>query len=179
MVAWGTDRRYGHRRSAIKNMNFHIHKLDHSLLKQQEILYNQDFSIQQLERRINKMQGDHSNEEKDALEEKVKQLTASLEATVKVVATLTAQTKRVQDDIRRCKYDMGKVNGENLKVTEKLEEVNLQNETSQQELRKGRGDKEKLMVEDNIMKLEVKRLRDRLYSKAEQVGDLVLAAIGR
>lgn len=40
----------------MRNLNSKITRLDEDALKQQEVLYNQDFTIQQLERRIGRMQ---------------------------------------------------------------------------------------------------------------------------
>lgn len=56
----------------------------------------QDFSIQQLERRINRMQGERSNEEKVHLEAKIKDLTDELEQKNNTHTLLTLQLKRLQ-----------------------------------------------------------------------------------
>lgn len=72
----------------------------------------QDFSIQQLERRINRMQGEHSNEEKLALEARIKELTEHLEERQQAHTLLSAQLKRLQDDIRRAKRDLEKSSNE-------------------------------------------------------------------
>ena len=70
--------------------------LDNDSLKQQEIIYNEDYQIQQLERRINRMQGEQSNEEKQAMEAKIKQLNDDLEMKIAVHDVLTLQLKRLQ-----------------------------------------------------------------------------------
>jgi len=77
----------------------------------------QDFSIQQLERRINRMQGEHSNEEKVALEIRIKELTEHLEERQQSHTLLNAQLKRLQDDIRRAKRDLEKSNVEMADLT--------------------------------------------------------------
>ncbi len=83
-------------RAAVRNLNSKIIKVDHDSLKQQEILYNQDFSIQQLERRINRMQGEQSNEEKLQLEAKIKELTTELDEQTSTHHLLQLQLKRLQ-----------------------------------------------------------------------------------
>ena len=55
----------------------------------------QDFSIQQLERRINRMQGEQSNEEKIQLEAKIKELCDDLEAKTNTHHLLDLQIKRL------------------------------------------------------------------------------------
>ena len=75
----------------------------------------------------------------------------------------------LQDDIRRVKRDLDKTGTEKADLTSKIEELNLHNDSSQRELArliKGKQDK---MVDENILKLEIKRLRDILNSRADEV----------
>lgn len=58
------------------------------------------------------MQGEHSNEEKLSLEARIEQLTKHLEERQQSHTLLTAQLKRLQDDIRRAKRDLEKANTE-------------------------------------------------------------------
>lgn len=159
-------------RAAIRNLNSKINKLDHDSLKQQEIVYNQDFAIQQLERRINRMQGEQSNEEKLQLEAKIKELTEELEQKSHTRHMLSLQLKRLQDDVRRVKRDLEKSTTEKDSLTSKIEELDLHNDSSQRELVNVINIKQELMVEENLMKLQLKRIRDRLNDKADLVYDL-------
>ena len=45
-------------KTGIKNLTSRLRKLDQESIKSQEIIYNQDFNIAQLERRIARMQGE-------------------------------------------------------------------------------------------------------------------------
>lgn len=56
----------------------------------------QDFAIQQVERRINRMQGERSNEEKLQLEARIEDLTQELEDKNGVHTLLSLQLKRLQ-----------------------------------------------------------------------------------
>ena len=56
----------------------------------------QDFAIQQLERRIGRMQGERSNEEKVALEQRLVDLTNDLDEKNNTHNLLTLQLKRLQ-----------------------------------------------------------------------------------
>ena len=138
-------------------------------VKQQEIIYNQDFTIQQLERRIARMKGEINTDEKKELEEKIIALTSACEDKTNVQTLLTTQLKRLQDDIRRQKRDMEKIGGEKSGLTSKIEELELHNDISQKELKSTITKKQNSMVEDSILKLEVKRLRDLLNEKADNV----------
>ena len=52
------------------------------------------------------------------------------------------------------------------------DEINLHIDSTQRELRKVVVGKQSLMVDENITKLEVKRLRDGLFSHADEVDSL-------
>ena len=53
-----------------------------------------------------------------------------------------------------------------------IDEINLHIDSTQRELKKVVGGKQSLMVDENITKLEIKRLRDGLFSHAGEVQSL-------
>ncbi|XP_072033774.1 coiled-coil domain-containing protein 39-like [Amphiura filiformis] len=159
-------------RAASRNLTSRINKLDHDSLKQQEIIYNQDFTIQQLERKIARIQGERSTEEMDALNARIKELTAIMDERNNTHNLLSTQLKRLQDDIRRVKRELDKTGSEKADLTSKIEELNLHNDSSQRELTRLVRAKQDKMVDENILKLEIKRLRDILNSKADEVLNL-------
>ena len=59
-------------------------------------MFFKDFAIQQLERRINRMQGEQSNEDKIHLEAKIKELTQELDEKTQTHHLLSLQLKRLQ-----------------------------------------------------------------------------------
>ena len=59
-------------RVAGRNLSSKQHKLDEETLKQQEILYTQDFQLQQQERKVARLMGERSDEEQSALSDKIK-----------------------------------------------------------------------------------------------------------
>lgn len=65
--------------AASKNLQLKIHKLDQESLKQQELIYNAEFQIQQLERKVSRAQGIRSDEEKKALNTKIEELQKQLD----------------------------------------------------------------------------------------------------
>ena len=48
--------------------------IDEETLKQQELLYTQDFQLQQLEHKLSRIEGERTEEEKTHLNEKIKAL---------------------------------------------------------------------------------------------------------
>ncbi|XP_049631867.1 coiled-coil domain-containing protein 39 [Suncus etruscus] len=156
-------------RSALKNLNNQLRKLDFETLMQQEIMYNQDYYIQQLERRMSRLKGEINSEEKHTLETKLVELKKVLEEKKSTFDLLEAQIEKLHNDL----YFIKKLNAKNLDEKQalltKINELNLFNDTSEKELKKTKTLKQNLMIEDNLLKLEVKRTRELLHSKAEEV----------
>jgi len=61
--------------SASRNLQANITKLEHEKTRQQELLYNADFQIQQMERRVARAQGERSQEELQKLTKEIADLT--------------------------------------------------------------------------------------------------------
>ncbi|KAM9127088.1 coiled-coil domain-containing protein 39 [Pangshura tecta] len=156
-------------RASLKNLNSRLRTLDADTLKQQEIMYNQDFYIQQVERRLSRLQGDINTDERQVLEAKVAELTKTLEEKKDAYNLLHAQHKKLQSDVHFIKRAMDKTGEEMTGLMIRIDELNLFNDKSDKELKKAKALKQDLMIEDNLLKLELKRLRDTLYNKAEQV----------
>lgn len=157
---------------SLRNLNSQLQKLDLHALKQQGIIYNQEFQIQQLERRLSRLKGEVNTDEKHALETKVAALTKSLDERKASLNILNTQHKKLQGDVRYIKRELEKTGQEKGDLISKMEELKLFNTMSDKTLKKFRTSKQDLMVEDNILKLQIKRLKDMLYSKADDVFSL-------
>ncbi|CAD5110940.1 DgyrCDS295 [Dimorphilus gyrociliatus] len=158
--------------TTIRHLNTKLTKLDTEGLKQQEILYNQDFTIQQLERRMGRMHGETSNEDKLRMEEKIKVLLEELKEKENKKSIMIQQLKRSQDDVRRIKRNSEKAKSEMDHLVSKIEEVDLHAETAERELKKTINKKQDLMVEENVLKVELKKVRNILGDKADDVVSL-------
>ncbi|XP_044111052.1 coiled-coil domain-containing protein 39 isoform X2 [Neovison vison] len=156
-------------RSSLKHLNHQLHKLDFETLKQQEIMYSQDFYIQQVERRMSRLKGEINSEEKQALETKIVELKKMLEEKKSTFGLLETQIKKLHNDLYFIKKSNSKNCDEKQFLMTKINELNLFNDRSEKELNKTRALKQDLMIEDNLLKLEVKRTREMLHSKAEEV----------
>ncbi|ELK00738.1 Coiled-coil domain-containing protein 39 [Pteropus alecto] len=156
-------------RSSLKHLNHQLHKLDFETLKQQEIMYSQDFFIQQMERRMSRLKGEINSEEKQSLEAKITDLKKTLEEKKSTFGLLETQIKKLHNDLYFIKKSNSKNCGEKQFLMTKINELNLFNDRSEKELKKAKAFKQDLMIEDNLLKLEVKRTREMLHSKAEEV----------
>ncbi|XP_015993517.2 coiled-coil domain-containing protein 39 [Rousettus aegyptiacus] len=156
-------------RSSLKHLNHQLRKLDFETLKQQEIMYSQDFFIQQVERRMSRLKGEINSEEKQSLEAKITDLKKTLEEKNSTFGLLEIQIKKLHNDLYFIKKSNSKNCGEKQSLMTKINELNLFNDRSEKELKKAKAFKQDLMIEDNLLKLEVKRTREMLHSKAEEV----------
>ncbi|NWQ99596.1 CCD39 protein, partial [Paradoxornis webbianus] len=154
---------------SLKNLKSRLRSLDTDLLKQQELIYNQDFYIQQIQRRLSRLEGEVNSDEKEVLEGKVAELKKNLEEKKKAYDVLQSLYRKLQNDIQITKRTIDKTREETSGLIVKIEELTLFNERSLQELRKAKHTKQEMMVEDNLLKLELKRLRNTLCNKAEKV----------
>lgn len=108
-------------RASVRNLRSKIHKLDEEALKQQEILYTQDFQLQQLQHKLNRMEGERTDDEKLALNARIAvsisyivwyhdQINASL-------ITLITRSLRVNGSISRGRSMYSVINSRDSRMT--------------------------------------------------------------
>uniref|UniRef100_A0A1I8FEI2 Coiled-coil domain-containing protein 39 n=1 Tax=Macrostomum lignano TaxID=282301 RepID=A0A1I8FEI2_9PLAT len=124
----------------LRNLNAKIAKLDHDLFEAaRDSVQNQDFSIQQLQRRISRMSGETNSDEKVALEARIKELNADLDQRVQVATTLSGQLRQLQDENQALQARHGQdQTGERRSSALKIEELSLHNDNSTRESRPNR-----------------------------------------
>ena len=146
----------------MRNLASKQNKVDKEALKQQEILYTQDFQLQQLEHRMARLQGERSDDEKIQLQTKIKvrglwiqlqannsiycccmqELEAEWESQQNSAQILQHQLKRLQDDLRKVSRHLDRDCKEKDINTGKIEELNLHIDSLQRELRKAISNKQ-------------------------------------
>ncbi len=158
--------------ATLKNLEIRISSLDHEILKQDETIYEQDFKLAGLKRKINKLQGEKSNDEQLALERRIAELKATKQEKMIQYDTLMTQYKRVQDETRKTKAQIEELNKNRVYVDTKLSELTLTIDNSEKLLEKTINQKEEIMVNENLKKLELIKLRDLLDKRADDVLNL-------
>jgi hypothetical protein len=144
-------------------------RLDQEAMKQQALIYNQTFLIQQLERKIRRAQGERSDEEKDALQQKVDALTTQLEDWKRKNAILNVQHKRATEDLRLSKRQLDILIKQRDASVDSVADLNIYNERAATQLVSKTREKEELMVDENILRLELRKLRGFLNTRADDV----------
>eukprot|EP00756_Hemistasia_phaeocysticola_P014777 Hpha_TRINITY_DN15359_c3_g7::TRINITY_DN15359_c3_g7_i1::g.88239::m.88239 len=152
-----------------KNMASKIAQLDQESFKQQELLYNVEFQVQQMERKVNRAKGERTEEEKRELKEKIQVLQTMLDDLMKQYKVLDLQVKRVNDDVRQAKVEMSDREKQQKQVTEVILELTLENESCQTELTQLLKQRERKMVENDVLQLQVNRLKQLVQDRGEEL----------
>merc|ERR1719454_1693476 len=155
--------------SAIKNLQHQIQRLDVERQRQQELLYAVDFQSQFMQRKVARVSGERTLEEKEDLARKLEEAERDLEEKMGLWNILSAQHKKQDAELRQAKRTLIKIQEDESKTKEEMGELQLQNEILQQMMNKTTREKEEVLVHHDVMKLEVSRLRTKLTARTEQV----------
>merc|ERR1719247_1782313 len=153
--------------SAIKNLQFQISKLDQERQRQQELLYAVDFQSQLMQRKVARVSGERTLEEKEEFNKRIEQLEKQLEEQKSLHAILSAQIKRQDAELKTAQRALKQIQAESDQTKGIMEELELQNEVMNRTVAGTVKEKEEVLVHHDIMKLEVKRLRGLTNTKTE------------
>ena len=158
--------------AASKNLSSKLHSFDAESMRQQELIYNAEFQIQQMERKVARGLGERSDEEKKQLLAKIADLEKVLAARVDKRKMLTQQCRMIGNEYRAAVRKKEEAEATSKDINSKIAAVELENSSCELQLKSLVTAKEESMVQNDIMRLEVKRLRDALNSKADEVFNL-------
>uniref|UniRef100_A0A3Q3X6L3 Coiled-coil domain-containing protein 39 n=1 Tax=Mola mola TaxID=94237 RepID=A0A3Q3X6L3_MOLML len=123
-----------------------------------------------LSQKLALMEGDLLSDEKQMLNMKVAELNAVLEEKRKSVSKLNNMLMESEHDIRFLRKEMEKSEAQKRDLTSRVEELMLLCTANEKELKKIRLRKQQdKMLEQNILKVEVKRMRDLLYNTTDSM----------
>eukprot|EP00758_Cryptobia_borreli_P005309 Tbor_TRINITY_DN4831_c0_g1::TRINITY_DN4831_c0_g1_i1::g.1234::m.1234 len=152
-----------------RNMNAKITQLDAESLKQQELLYSIEYNIQQMERKVNRSKGERTEEEKRELQEKIEVLQKMHDDLMKHHKMLNIQVKLVNDELRQSKHDVTTLEKQKETVSNVALELTIENESWAIELQTVNKAKEEVLVNGDILKLQIERLRKKLHDRDEEL----------
>ncbi|PNH02795.1 Coiled-coil domain-containing protein 39 [Tetrabaena socialis] len=155
-----------------KNLAARIHALDEQVVRQQELLYNVEFQLQQMERKVARAGGMRSEEETRALNTRIEKLTSILEGINQEHSMLLEQVKRAEDDLLAARRSNTALRGDKGKLDEALSTLKLENDMVHRQVKAAVDTREEALVNHDVMALEVKRLRDILNAHADEVFSL-------
>lgn len=159
-------------RSMSKNLEGQLNQLDKEAARQQELLYNAEFQIQQIERKIARGMGERSDDEKIQLRKQIDHLEKELDEVKERRKVLQQQNRRLQNELAALRTKKDDLGNRYTVLTEALGEKELENRMIEEEIRRENRDFEEITVSNDLLLLEVKRLRDLLSAKSDAVFSL-------
>lgn len=159
-------------KAAVQNLRTKLKVLDTQTLRQQELVYNGEFQIQQMERKVARASGERSAEETKVLASQIQVLQMELDRVRAEAAMLQTQCKKLDEEKRaheRVKRALAKQREE---VAARIAECELANESCASALKVALKEKEELLVQHDLQALEVKRLKTMLNLRADEVFSL-------
>ncbi|GIL44733.1 hypothetical protein Vafri_2248 [Volvox africanus] len=155
-----------------KNLAARIHTLDEQVVRQQELLYNVEFQLQQMERKVARAGGVRSEEETRALNARIEKLTSILDGVCQEHSMLMEQVKRAEEDLLAARRTNGALRADKAKLDETISTLKLENDMVARQVKAAVEAREKALVDHDVLALEVKRLRDILAAHADEVFSL-------
>jgi len=158
--------------AACRNLQAHIGKLSQEFQRQQELLYNAEYQIQLMERKVARAKGEKTVEERKELEEQIEKAETEYAQKSEEHKTLSKALRGLDDDMRGIEKTLVGVEDERRKLASNIEELTLENDMFALDLNKVVKTKEETLVQHDIMKLEIKNIRDNLMRATYRVYNL-------
>ena len=155
--------------SAKRNLEAKLKKLQQEKERQDEVLYNADYNIQQMERKLSKVTGERGQEETKKKEDTIKDLENQLKEKVEEYDMLEKAIKKLSEDDREILRSLDKAIEEKKVLESMIQELRLQNEMMQVEYDSLIKKKEAVLLSHDVMKLEVRKIKDAVKDEADKV----------
>ena len=156
-----------HRRA--RNMRDKASELQSRAAAQLEHVYAAEFAIQEAERRISRVRGEVSDEEKRVLTSRKVELQAQLDSATAAEKAVAAQVKEVRGALQAALRTQADLTAKVASAKAKVDEAQLQNGAAVEALRVATRDKEESLVAHDVLKLELRKMRDALSMKSDEV----------
>lgn len=153
----------------IKNYASKISELEYKLARQDEILDNATFQLEQVEKKVARGLGVRSNEEQVQLKSRIEDLEKELELEKQKKTELLQQQRKVAVELRSWnkKHDLAQLKCD--ETTQKIDYIGLEIFACETSLKNIVSKKEETMVSRDVLLLDVRRLRDSLRDVLEEL----------
>ena len=155
--------------SAKKNLKANISKLRNEINKQGELIYNVDFQIQLMERKVDWVMGKRTQEETKEINKTTEMLEKQVNDLINENDKIEKSIGMIREDLRKVEMNLKSEQKDDQEKTSKIEELELENMKCLEDLNKKRKQKEEILVEHDLMKLDIKKIYDRLIDEANNV----------
>ena len=152
-----------------KNLSSKLRELETEYSKQQELLYNIDFQAEQVERKISRGLGERSDHEKEMLQARITQLENDHQLKTEKKKTLTQRCKHLEQELHRSQRKQEEYRTSQLKLQEIISEIELEISSCEIKVKQLISQMDEALVAQDIVRVEVRRLRDTLRKRSEEV----------
>jgi hypothetical protein len=153
----------------IKNFSSKVGELESKRSRQEELLYNANFQLQQMEKKVSRGLGERSNEEQQKLMAKIDELEKEVASEKQKKALLVQQHRKLQAELRAWNKKYELTDAKYNETKRKIDGIDLEIYSSEQSLKDTVSKREEAMVSHDITLLDVRRLRDALRSLLEDI----------
>lgn len=115
------------------------------------------------------VQGKRTKEETEEINTEIKSLEDDIDKKKESLKKLKDSLKSIDEELRSVETELKKAQDEKAKLTHIIEELQLENMKSSQNVAKITKRKEEALVSHDLMKLEIKKLHSKLVNEANQV----------
>lgn len=155
-----------------KNLKAKISQLDSESFQQQVVLYNIEFNVQQMIKKVSRAKGDRTDRERKELQSKIDLLQTTLDELEQQHRVLDTQVKRVREDLRRSKVEIEKLETEKKAAEDRVLAIKLECGHCIQDSKKLEREMEDSLVQVDTMQLQLNRLKNRLRQRSDELVDL-------
>ena len=156
----------------IKTFTSKVNELENKRTRQQELLYNANFRLQQMEKKLARGLGERSDEEEQKLHSQVVLLEAELESERQKKLLLVQQQRKLQPELRAWTRKYEASGSKYNETVQRVDDIGLEIFACEQSLKSMVAKKEEAMVSHDVTLLDVRRLRDSLRNLLEEVCSL-------
>ena len=153
----------------MKNLRHKIKALDKESVKQAELIYNAEYEIQLMERKLSVVKGERSDAEKKALTAQIEKCKEELKEAKDQQKFLVNQTRKVNNEYTRARRREEEAERDKVKLRERINTVEMESNAVELDLKQYTEEEQEAMVSNDVMRLEIKRLRDQLSERADKV----------
>lgn len=125
-----------------------------------------------MERKVSRQKGERTLEEKNDLEKEIKEAEQENEIIQADFKLLNASVKNINDELRAVERKLDGFNDQKTKLTSSIDELILENDMTYQDLNKIVKFKEEVLVRNDVMKLEIKKIKDQVVKAIDEVFNL-------
>jgi len=158
--------------SQLKLLSSKIRELSSEGLRQKELVYNAEYQLHQMERKVARGLGERSDEEQRQLKARISELEADLNSHQMKRKALSQHYRKLQHELRSwIRRKEGNLTRQG-KLQNDVADIEFEITSFELSLQEQVTNKEETMISHDTMRLDVRRLRDTLWNQTGEVQSL-------